>query len=60
MRLEMTKFAIDLRLGIKCKDLIWVFEGFVEKMGKANLGSGMRHSFYRGLTGEKKEIILMF
>ena len=34
----MTKFSTDLRLGIKCMDLIWFFKGFVEKMGKANFG----------------------
>jgi len=55
----MTKFSIDLRLGIKCRDLIWFFVSFVEKMGRANLGSGMRHSFCRVLIGARKEITLI-
>ena len=55
----MTKCATDLSLGIKSRDLIWFFVSFVEKMGKANLGSGMRHNFYRGLKGARKAIVLM-
>ena len=57
MGLEMTDFATNFRLGIKCRDLIWFFKGFVEKMGKTNLGSGMRHSFYKVLIGARKAIV---
>jgi len=59
MGIEMTDLATDFRLGIKCRDFIWFLKGFVEKMGKANLGLGMRHSFCRVLIGARKEIVLM-
>ena len=55
----MTTFSTDLRLGIKCRDLIWFFKGFVEKMGKANLGSGTRQSFCRVPIGARNAIIFM-
>lgn len=45
MGLEMTKISSNVRLGMKCKDLILFFEIFVGIRGKESLGSGMKASF---------------
>ena len=55
----MTKFVIDLGLGMKYKEFEVDFWGFVESKGKAISGAGMRHSFCRGPIGARKAIILM-
>jgi len=36
----MTNLETNFRLGMKCKDLFLVFEGFVGKKVQANFGSG--------------------
>ena len=41
----MTDFTTNLRLGMKWKDLIWVFGGFLLEKGKGKFGSGDEAKF---------------